>query len=185
MRHALLNREDQQAGQKGSYMEYCDVYDINRRRTGAVKERKDWVLKADEYFLFVLAVVKRTDGRFLITRRSMDKAWAAGWWEVPGGAVQAGEESREAAIREVREETGLDVSGCRGGYVFSYHRENPDSGNNYITDIYCFEMDFSERNIKLELEETLAYRIASAEEIRRYAEEGIFLHYDSICRVFE
>lgn len=165
-------------------MEYCDVYDRNRQRTGAVKERRNWILQPDEYFLFVLAVVRRPDGRFLITRRSMDKAWAAGWWEVPGGAVQAGEESREAAVREVREETGLDVSGCPDGYAFSYHRENPDSGNNYITDIYCFEMDFSGEDISLEQEETLAWQAATAEEIRRYGEEGVFLHYDSIRRVF-
>lgn len=165
-------------------MEYCDVYDRDRRRTGAVKERKDWVLQPDEYFLFVLAAVRRPDGRYLITRRSLDKAWAAGWWEIPGGAVQAGETSEEAAVREVREETGLDVSGCEGGYVFSYHRENPESGNNYITDIYCFQMDFAEEEIRLEREETLDCRIATAEEIRRYGQEGIFLHYDSIRRVF-
>lgn len=167
-----------------NYMEYCDVYTLDRKRTGKTKERKNWVLEPDEYFLFVLAVVKRPDGRFLITRRSMDKAWAAGWWEIPGGAVHAGEDSREAALRELLEETGIDASGCEDGYVFSYHRDNPESGNNYITDIYCFEMDFSDEQICIEEEETLEYRIATAEEIRAWGEQGIFLHYDSIRRVF-
>ena len=37
----------------------------------------------------------------------MTKAWAAGWWEVSGGAAQAGETSKEAVIREVGEETNL------------------------------------------------------------------------------
>ena len=45
----------------------------------------------------------------------MDKEWAAGWWEVPGGGVRAGEESKEAAMREVKEETGIDVSNAGGG----------------------------------------------------------------------
>ena len=31
--------------------------------------------------------------------------------EVPGGAVRAGEDSLEAVLREIKEETGLDVSG--------------------------------------------------------------------------
>ena len=59
--------------------------------------------------LTVLGVVGRPDGTFLITKRVMTKAWAPGWWEVSGGAAQAGEESCEAVLREVKEETGLDV----------------------------------------------------------------------------
>lgn len=84
----------------------------------------------------MLGVVRNTDGRFLITRRVLTKAWAAGWWEVPGGAVQAGESSREAVNREVWEETGLDVSACAGGPALTYHRENPGEGDNYFVDCY-------------------------------------------------
>ena len=39
---------------------------------------------------------------------------------MPGGGVRAGEESKEAAMREVKEETGIDVSNAGGGYVFTY-----------------------------------------------------------------
>ena len=34
---------------------------------------------------------------------------AAGWWEVPGAGVRAGEDSLDAVIREIKEETGV---GC-------------------------------------------------------------------------
>ena len=34
-------------------------------------------------------------------------------WEIPGGAGEAGESAAECAIREVHEETGLDVSAER------------------------------------------------------------------------
>ena len=40
----------------------------------------------------------------------MTKAWAPGWWEVSGGAAQAGEDSYEAVLREVKEETGLTLT---------------------------------------------------------------------------
>ena len=165
-------------------MEYWDIYDANKNRTGRLMKRNDWCLKDGEYHLSVLGVVARPDGRYLITKRVMTKAWAPGWWEVSGGAAQAGEESYDAVLREVREETGLDVSNAEGGYVFTYHRENPGEGDNYFVDVYRFVLDFKEEDLKLQTEETDGYRLATAEEIKALADQGDFLHYDSIKRVF-
>ncbi len=165
-------------------MEYWDIYDANKNRTGRLMKRNDWCLKDGEYHLSVLGVVARPDGRYLITKRVMTKAWAPGWWEVSGGAAQAGEESYDAVLREVREETGLDVSNAEGGYVFTYHRENPGEGDNYFVDVYRFVLDFKEEDLKLQTEETDGYRLATAEEIKALADQGVFLHYDSIKRVF-
>ena len=140
-------------------------------------------MKEGDYYISVLGVVRRSDGKFLITQRVMTKEWAPGWWEIPGGAVKAGESSLEAVIREVREETGLDVSGKKGGYQFSYHREN--KGQNYIVDIYRFDMDAGEEDLRLQKEETMGGKFASLEEIKEIAAKGEFLHYDSIRKVFE
>jgi 8-oxo-dGTP pyrophosphatase MutT (NUDIX family) len=115
----------------------------------------------------------------------MTKHWAPGWWEVSGGGVQAGEESYEAVCREVREETGLDVSNAPGGLVFTYHRENPGEGDNYFVDVYRFDLDFTEEDVKIQKEEALGFRIATLKEIKALAAQGIFLHYDSIRQVFE
>jgi 8-oxo-dGTP diphosphatase len=49
------------------------------------------------------------DGRFLMARRGRN--FGTGLWSVPGGAQEHGESFEEAGIREVREETGLEVSG--------------------------------------------------------------------------
>ncbi len=166
-------------------MEYWDIYDKNKQKTGRTMKRNDWCLKDDEYHLTVLGVIVKPDGRFLITQRVMTKSWAPGWWEVSGGGVMAGEESLEAVIREVKEETGLDVSSCEGGYMFSYHRENPGEGDNYFVDIYRFVLDFDESDLCLQEAETLGYKLATADEIKELAEQGIFLHYDSIRRAFE
>ena len=57
------------------------------------------------------------DGKYLITRRVLTKAWAPGWWEVSGGAAQAGEASYDAVLREVKEETGMEVN--KAEYLFS------------------------------------------------------------------
>lgn len=165
--------------------EYCDVYNLDHERTGRRVQREHWDLKEGEYYLSVLGVISLPDGRFLITQRDKSKSWAPGWWEVPGGGVMAGEESFDAIIREIAEETGLDISGAEGGYMFSYHRENPEKSENYIVDIYRYTMEFSEDDVRLQETETAGFRLASRDEVRAIAGEGIFLHYDSIKRAFE
>lgn len=113
-------------------MELWDIYDENKQLTGRTMKRNDWHMKPGEFHLTVLGVIARPDGTFLITKRVMTKAWAPGWWEVSGGAAQAGESSWEAVRREVREETGLDVSKADGGYLFTYRRINPDEGEQLL-----------------------------------------------------
>ena len=111
-------------------MELWDIYDADKKPTGRTMKRNDWCLKNGEYHLTVLGVVARPDGKFLITKRVMTKAWAPGWWEVSGGAAQAGEASYDAVLREVREETGLDVS--RAVRRLSFHLQERESGEGDI-----------------------------------------------------
>ena len=165
-------------------MELWDIYDEHKKPTGRTMVRDDWHMKPGEYHLAVLGVIRRPDGKFLITKRAETKPWGAGWWEVPGGAAVAGESSEDAVRREIREETGLDVSGSEGGFLFSYHRENPDKGENYFVDVYRYEMDFEETDIHLQPEETVEYLLAEEEQIREFDRQGIFLHYQSIRSAF-
>jgi 8-oxo-dGTP diphosphatase len=56
------------------------------------------------------------DGALLLVRRA--QAPAAGRWSVPGGRVEHGEMLTDALVREVREETGLEVApGELAGWV--------------------------------------------------------------------
>ncbi len=166
-------------------MELWDIYDENKKLTGRTMERNDWNMKDGDFHLTVLGAIKRKDGKYLITKRAMDKEWAPGAWEIPGGGVRAGESSEEAVKREIREETGIDVSEADGGYVFTYKRVNPEEKNNYFVDVYSFEIDFRDDEVKAQEDETSGFAIVGIEEIREQASKGQFLHYDSIKRIFE
>ena len=54
------------------------------------------------------AVVLDAAGRLLLIRRGHDPH--RGLWSLPGGRIEAGESPEQAVVREVREETGLDVA---------------------------------------------------------------------------
>ena len=58
-------------------------------------------------------------------------------------------------------------------------------GDNYFVDVYRFVMDIDEKDLHLQEAETDGYMFATLDEIKAFAAEGKFLHYDSIKKAFE
>jgi 8-oxo-dGTP diphosphatase len=52
------------------------------------------------------------DGRFLLTSRPAGKVYA-GYWEFPGGKLEAGETVEVALARELHEELGITIGGAQ------------------------------------------------------------------------
>jgi ADP-ribose pyrophosphatase YjhB (NUDIX family) len=52
-------------------------------------------------------VIKDNDGKYLLVQEAQPKVY--GLWNLPGGHVDKNESIEEAAVREAKEETGLDV----------------------------------------------------------------------------
>lgn len=58
-----------------------------------------------------VGVLRRSDGALLFAQRPAGKPYA-GWWEFPGGKVEAGESIEQALARELLEELGIVVERC-------------------------------------------------------------------------
>ena len=165
--------------------EMIDIYDNNKQLTGETIAREGAFLHEGQYMLYVLALIENAQGRFLITQRSLDKHWAAGWWEVTGGGVRAGETSAQAVRREVPEEVGLKVTGEVPAPIYSYENVDIRRGDNYFVDIYHLHLDVDESDVRLLDGEAVDVRLSSWEEIVELAEQGVFLHYERLCQARE
>jgi 8-oxo-dGTP diphosphatase len=75
----------------------------------------------DRVIRCVGAVVHDAAGRLLLVRRANDPG--RGLWSLPGGRVEPGESDATAVVRELREETGLEVRA--GSFVGSVSRPAP------------------------------------------------------------
>ena len=55
------------------------------------------------------AMIFNDKGQILLTKRGKASKNEAGRWEVPGGAVEFGETLRDAIVREIKEELGVEI----------------------------------------------------------------------------
>lgn len=162
-------------------IEYIDVYDKNREKIGLTIPRYGSKLEEGQYQLYVTAILQDANGKYLITQRSMDKGWGAGWWEVSGGGVLAGETPIQCVVREVGEEVGLDVTAVEPQLIYSYENVDTKGNDNYFMDIYLFQFDFSVEDVVLQESEAIDCKLATWEEVAALNDQGIFLHYKRIA----
>ena len=68
-------------------------------------------------------IIRTADERLVLVRRAIEPGY--GLWVFPGGYVDRGEQVMEAAVREAREESGLDVRIERLVNIYSYGGTSP------------------------------------------------------------
>lgn len=150
-------------------MEYNDVYDAARNRTGRVHLRgTPW--RPGDYGLVVCAWIYDGAGKLLLTRRAPEKSYP-GTWENSGGAAQAGETSRRAIAREVFEETGIRAEEAE----FTLLGSGRDGNTHY--DYYCLKRRVLLEEIVLLPGETDDAQWVTFERVHEMIREG------KICRV--
>ncbi len=122
-------------------MELWDLYTENRELTGKVHIRGE-KLPENMYHLVVHVWIKNSKGEYLISQRSVNRPTFPLMWECVGGSVLKGESSIEGAIREAKEEVGVELLPENGKLVFSKIRKIVDGKKfNDIVDVWLFQYD--------------------------------------------
>ena len=122
-------------------MELWDLYTEDRKLTGLTHVRGEEIPKG-YYHLTVHVWLRNSKGEYLISQRAASRPTFPLMWETVGGAVLAGEDSLTAAIREVKEEVGLDLFPASGRLLFTKVR-SVIAGKQYndIADVWLFYCD--------------------------------------------
>lgn len=85
------------------------------------------------------AIVIR-EGLLLLVKRASSPG--KGFWAIPGGLVELGETIREAAEREILEETGITIRAKEAFYVFDFIDRDSDGNIKYHYIIIDFLADY-------------------------------------------
>ncbi len=153
-------------------MELWDLYNANGDIVGTDHIRGE-KLPDNCYHLVVHIWIKNSDGKFLISRRSATRPTSPLKWETVGGSVLKGETSLQGALREVKEEIGIDLNAENGKLVFRQMR-GLEVGNPFddILDVWFFNYDGDAALENAPTDEVCETKWTTFEEVKELFDNG-------------
>lgn len=147
-------------------METWDLFDKNGIPLGITHIRGK-ELPAGAYHRTVEIFTVNSKNQLLVTLRDPNKDPYPNLWEVTGGSVISGESSLEAAMRELREETGISVSADEMIFLAV------NRGGTALTDIYLCFCDKEISELTLQKGETVDAKWISFKEFEEMIDAGL------------
>ena len=154
--------------------EIWDVLDENGNKTGRYAERGRKMATGD-YHLVVHVWKHNGKGEWLIDKRAPERGTSIdGKWETTGGSALAGDDSLTAALRETKEELGIDLDPQKGVLFHSTTRHG-NLGHTWLQDAWVFEHNCPIEDVRFQERETCDVMWASTDKIREMMAAGEFL----------
>lgn len=156
---------------KGDNMEYIELYDIDRKNLNKKLDRASSLPKG-RYRVVIHICLMNSKGEMLIQQRDKSKKNFPLTWDITlGGGVQSGENSRQAAKRELFEELGIeyDFTATRPAFTINF----ADGFDDY----YIIKKDVDIKDVKFNDGEVQACKWASKDEIIEMINSGRFIKY--------
>ena len=153
-------------------MELWDLYDKDRKPLNRTHVRGE-AFAEGEYYVSCEIWVRNSNGEFLITKRHPDKK-AGNLWEFAGGGTLAGETTTQSAVRELKEETGIQSQESELQLFATYQHKN------YFLDLFLLNKDVEISDIVLQPGETIDAKWASEETILKMIDNEEFVYSVSL-----
>lgn len=157
-------------------MELWDLYNENCELTGKTHIRGQEIPQGF-YHLVVHVWIRNRKGEYLISQRSATRPTFPLMWECVGGSVTKGEDSLAGALRETKEEVGVELLPEMGYVVFSKVRGVID-GRYFgdIMDVWLFEYDGPVSLENATTDEVAQTVWMNREQIRQLHDSGKLVH---------
>ena len=155
-------------------MELIDVLDEFGNPTGQV-ETKEEIYKKGYWHKSAHIWIENKNNELLVQKRNPSKKTFANLWAISvAGHVDAGETSRQSAIRELKEEVDLDVKDEELEYLFTIKRvqEYKDSYIRVFDDVYLLHKDIDIEKTKLQVEELTDIKYVYYQYLENIFKEG-------------
>ncbi|MCL5410407.1 MAG: NUDIX domain-containing protein [Patescibacteria group bacterium] len=137
-------------------MEYFDVLDESGNFTGKKATREEVHRKGLWHRVAHIWIVN-SKGEVLIQKRASDKDSYPNMWAMScEGHVSAGQEPMQGALRELKEELGIDLKLDQIELSFTYKRSARYSRNfigNHFIDVYVLRKDINTSKLVIQKEE--------------------------------
>ncbi len=143
--------------------------------TGEVRLKKD-AHRGGLWHRAVHVWLVNSKGEILLQHRSEDKESHPNCWDISAaGHVSSGEDAITSALREVKEEIGLDISPDKlkqiGEIIQQSVLNNGTFINNEYNNIYLVKMDLDINQFKMQVEEVKDLRWVPIPEFKKWIEE--------------
>ena len=148
-------------------MELLDVVDENNNLTG-IKEDKDIIHQKGLWHRAVYAFIIDKKGNVLLQKRSANKKMWPNMWDVTvGGHVDSNEFGRQALIREVKEELGIDIKDDDIKYLIGSTSINKKENiiDKHYNECYLITKEIDIEKIDLQKEEVSEVKYFTKREI--------------------
>lgn len=155
--------------------EKFDILDENGLHTHEIATR-EYCHEKGLYHKAVVLFIINSNNEVLLQKRSQNKKLWPNMWDISaGGHVLAGEYGFEAAIREVKEELGIDGIRIKDILFLESCISHVKKGNitdNMLNEYYIIYKDLDIENLTLQTEEVADVKWFKVEEILKMVEEG-------------
>lgn len=132
-------------------MELIDIVDKNGNFVGKIMDKEE---AHDKNLLHngVVIFIVNDKGQVLLEKRNSNRRFNPNKWELIGGHVSAGETLEQAALREIKEEIGIDTS-IRKLIPFGDKEVDMQDIASHIFYFYYFKCNFEEKDFVIQKEE--------------------------------
>lgn len=149
-------------------MELVDIYNVRHELLDIKKDRKELV--DGEYRLSAFIWIMNDNDEILIQQRLKTAKKCPNMWGTTAGGVKINESSLEGAIRELKEEMGIDSAKEELEFIGSYKRVND------FVEVYLIKKNIDIKDLKLQEDEVQDAKWVSIDEFINMVKDGIAIN---------